>query len=46
MFKELKPFMNSVYICVKKTLEIQTEHLDDYDELLIKNSIMRFVQKI
>ena len=45
MFKELKPFMNSVYICIKKTLEIQTENIDDYDELLVKNSIMRFVQE-
>ena len=45
MFKELKPFMNSVYICVKKTLEIETEAIDDYDELLVKNSIMRFVQE-
>ncbi|TFG25820.1 MAG: hypothetical protein EU532_11320 [Promethearchaeota archaeon] len=45
MFKELKPFMNSVYICIKKTLEIQTEDIDDYDELLVKNSIMRFVQE-
>ena len=36
--------MNSVYICVKKTLEIEAD-IDDYDELLIKNSIMRFVQE-
>ena len=45
MFKEVKPFMNSVYICIKKTLEIQAEDIDDYDELLVKNSIMRFVQE-
>ena len=44
MFKDSKPFMNSVYICVKKTLEIEAD-IDDYDELLIKNSIMRFVQE-
>ncbi|MBD3340476.1 MAG: hypothetical protein GF353_15280 [Candidatus Lokiarchaeota archaeon] len=44
MFRELEPFMNSVYICIKKTLEIKAE-LDDYDELLVKNSIMRFVQE-
>ena len=45
MFKEIKPFMNSVFICVKKTLEIKTQNLGDYDELLIKNSLMRFVQE-
>ena len=44
MFKELKPFMNSVYICVKKTLEIQAD-IDDYEELLAKNAIMRFLQE-
>ena len=44
MFKDSQPFMNSVYICVKKTLEIDAD-IDDYDELLIKNSIMRFVQE-
>ena len=44
MFKNSQPFMNSVYICVKKTLEIEAD-IDDYDELLIKNSIMRFVQE-
>ena len=44
MFKELKPFMNSVYICIKKTLEIQAD-IDDYEELLIKNAIMRFLQE-
>ncbi|MFX0069980.1 MAG: hypothetical protein ACFFAO_02720, partial [Candidatus Hermodarchaeota archaeon] len=29
MFKEVKPFMNSLYICVKKTLEIQAD-VNDY----------------
>lgn len=45
MFKEIKPFMNSVFICIKKTLEIKTKNLDDYDQLLIKNSLMRFIQE-
>jgi len=44
MFKELKPFMNSVYICIKKTLEIQAD-IEDYEELLAKNAIMRFLQE-
>jgi len=44
MFKELKPFMNSVYICIKKTLEIQAD-INDYEELLVKNAIMRFLQE-
>jgi len=44
MFKNIKPFMNSVYICVKKTLEIKAD-IQDYEELLIKNSLMRFIQE-
>ncbi|TFG06396.1 MAG: hypothetical protein EU539_07755 [Promethearchaeota archaeon] len=44
MFKLIKPFMNSLYICVKKTLEIPAD-VNDYDELLVKNSIMRFIQE-
>ena len=45
MFKEIKPFMNSVFICIKRTLEIKAENLGDYDQLFIKNSLMRFVQE-
>ncbi|MFX1257923.1 MAG: hypothetical protein ACFFAN_08695 [Promethearchaeota archaeon] len=45
MFKHITPFMNSVYICVKKTLEIKVVNIVDYDELLIKNSLMRFIQE-
>lgn len=44
MFKELKPFMNSLFVCIKKTLEIQAD-IDDYEELLVKNAIMRFLQE-
>ncbi len=44
MFKNIKPFMNSVYICVKKTLEIKAD-INDYEELFIKNSLMRFIQE-
>jgi len=36
--------MNSVYICIKKTLEIQAD-INDYEELLVKNAIMRFLQE-
>ncbi len=44
MFKELKPLMNSVYICIKKTLEIQA-NIEDFDELLTRSILMRFVQE-
>lgn len=45
MFKEIKPFMNSVYACIKKTLELETNSIDDFDELLINNALIHFVQK-
>ncbi len=44
MFKELKPLMNSVYICIKKTLEIQVK-IEDFDELLTRSILMRFIQE-
>jgi len=45
MFKKNRAFMNSVYICIKKTIEIKLMSIDDFEELLIKNSLMRFIQE-
>jgi hypothetical protein len=45
MFKEITPFMKSVFITLKKTLEFETKSLADFEELLIKNTIMRFIQE-
>ena len=45
MFKEIKPFMNSLYTCINKTLEIKPESIFDFDDLLVRNSIMHFVQE-
>ena len=45
MFKEIKPFMNSVYGCINKTLEIKPDSIFDFEELLVKNSIIYFVQE-
>ncbi|MFX1302491.1 MAG: hypothetical protein ACFFBV_02185 [Promethearchaeota archaeon] len=45
MFKEIKPFMDSVYNCINKTLEIKPDSIFDFEELLVKNSIMHFVQE-
>ena len=45
MFKQITPFMKSVYFCIKKTFEIKAVNLEDYDELFVKNSLMRFIQE-
>ncbi|MFX1377078.1 MAG: hypothetical protein ACFFA0_14830 [Promethearchaeota archaeon] len=45
MFQDNKPFMSSLYTCITNTLEIKPESIYDYDELLIKNAIMHFVQQ-
>ncbi len=45
LFKNVKPFMNSVYYCIETTLEIRVESVSDFKELLIKNALMRFVQE-
>ena len=45
MFKDNKPFMNSLYTCINNTLEIKPDSIYDFEELLVKNSIMHFVQE-
>ncbi|MGQ4872999.1 MAG: hypothetical protein ACP6IY_02890 [Promethearchaeia archaeon] len=45
MFKNIREFMTSVYNCIKNTLQIKLTSIDDFDELLIKNAIMRFIQE-
>jgi len=44
-FKMNKAFMSSVYKCISKTLDLKITSIDDFDELLIKNAILRFVQE-
>lgn len=45
MFRDIKPFMNSLYTCINNSLEIKLESVLDFEELLVKNSIMHFVQQ-
>ena len=45
IFKNVKPFMNSVYYCIETTLDIGVESIGDFKELLVKNALMRFVQE-
>jgi hypothetical protein len=45
MFKDNKPFNNSLYNCINNTLEIKPDSIFEFEELLVKNSIMHFVQE-
>lgn len=45
LFQDNKPFMNSLYTCITNTLEIKPENIYDYEEILLHNSIMYFVQE-
>lgn len=45
IFKNVKPFMNSVYYCIETTLNIRVDSGSDFKELLVKNALMRFVQE-
>lgn len=45
MFQDIKPFMKSLYNCITNTLEIKPESIYDFEELLVKNAIMHFVQE-
>lgn len=44
MFKNITPFMSSVYNCIEKTLDIKFESINDFQELLIKNALLIFIQ--
>ena len=44
MFSEVPLFMESVYQCIETTLEMKTDTINDFNNLLIKNSLMRFIQ--
>jgi hypothetical protein len=45
LFREIQPFMLSVYNCVAKTIELKTDSINDFNELLIKNTLMIFIQE-
>ena len=45
IFKNVKPFMNSVYYCIETTIDLGVESISDFKELLVKNALMRFVQE-
>jgi hypothetical protein len=45
IFKNVKPFMNSVYYCIETTLDLRVESVSDFRELLVKNALMKFVQE-
>ena len=45
LFKEIKPFMSSLYSSINNTLEIRLDNVFDFEDLLIKNSIMHFIQE-
>ncbi|MFX0026272.1 MAG: hypothetical protein ACFE8M_07640 [Candidatus Hermodarchaeota archaeon] len=44
MFKNIKPFMNAVYDCIEKTFDLEIESVSDFQELLVKNAILNFIQ--
>jgi len=45
MFNEIAPFMNSLYTCINNTLEIKPESIFEFEDLLVRNAIMHFVQE-
>ncbi len=45
MFRDIEPMMNSVFITIKKTLEYKPDVIKEFEQLLIKNTLMRFIQE-
>jgi type IV secretory pathway VirB6-like protein len=44
MFRTITPLMNFVYHCIEVSLDFKFESINDFKELLIKNTLMRFLQ--
>ena len=44
MFSDITLFMESVYRCIESTLEMKVDTVNDFNNLLIKNSLMSFIQ--
>jgi hypothetical protein len=44
MFVDVNLFMESVYKCIESTLEMKADTVNDFHNLLIKNSLMNFIQ--
>lgn len=45
MFNDNIPFMSSLYDCINNALELTLDSIYDFEELLIKNAIMHFIQE-
>jgi len=44
MFRDVKLFMESVYECIESTIQMKPDNINDFNDLLIKTSLMHFVQ--
>ncbi len=44
MFRDVELFMESVYECIESTIQMKTDNISNFNDLLIKNSLMRFIQ--
>ena len=44
MFSDVNLFMESVYHCIENTLKMKIDSINDFSNLLIKNSLMHFIQ--
>ncbi len=45
LFQDNRPFMNSLYSCITNSLGNKPRNTCDYEDFLIKNSVMHFVQE-
>jgi len=45
MFNDIEPFMKSLFITIKRSFEFKIESIEDFQQILIKNTLTRLIQE-
>ncbi len=45
MFKDIVPFMKSLHSCIKKTIDVKLDSIEELKKLLVSNALLRFISE-
>jgi hypothetical protein len=45
MFNDIEPFMKSLFITIKKSFEFKIDSIEDFQQILIRNTLTRLIQE-